>query len=59
MSDKDKCTVRRFWNSTTDEHGTLAHHPGGRWAFAWLGGDSEERISPSAGMRSSPASTLR
>src|SRR5260370_13339554 len=26
--DKDKCTVRRFWNSTTDEHGKLSHHRG-------------------------------
>lgn len=44
MNDKEKCTVRRFWNSTTAEHGTLAHHPGGRWAFAWPGRDSEEPI---------------
>ncbi|MCW5735196.1 MAG: hypothetical protein KIS73_13770 [Enhydrobacter sp.] len=43
--DKDKCTVRRFWNSTTDEHGRLAHHQGDQWAFAWPGGNSEEQIS--------------
>ncbi len=42
--DKDKCTVRRFWKSTTDEHGRLAHHQGGHWAFAWPGGDREEPI---------------
>jgi hypothetical protein len=37
MRDKEKCTVRRFWHSTTDEHGRLAHHHGGNWAFAWPG----------------------
>ncbi len=45
LRDKDKCTVRRFWNSTADEHGRLAHHHGGNWAFAWPGGqDGEEPI---------------
>jgi hypothetical protein len=42
--DKDRCTVRRFWKSTIDEHGRLAHHHGGNWAFTWPGGDSEEPI---------------
>jgi hypothetical protein len=42
LRDRDKCTVRRFWNSTTDEHGRLAHHHGGNWTFAWPGGQGGE-----------------
>ncbi|WP_428673240.1 hypothetical protein [Reyranella sp.] len=41
---KDKCLVRRFWNSTTDERGRLVHQHGGHWAFAWPGEDREEPI---------------
>lgn len=33
--EKDRCSVRRFWHSTTDEHGSLVHHRGNQWAFAW------------------------
>ena len=40
--DKDKCTVRRFWNSTTDEHGRLSHHRGRNWGFAWAGGEADD-----------------
>jgi hypothetical protein len=40
--DKDKCTVRRFWNSTTDEHGKLSHHRGNNWVFSWPGGGAED-----------------
>lgn len=43
--DKARCGVRRFWRSTTDEHGALVHHRGSQWAFAWPGSiDSEEPI---------------
>lgn len=41
-AEKDRCTVRRFWNSTTDERGKLVHHRGDHWAFAWPGGQDEE-----------------
>jgi len=34
-SEKHHCSVRRFWHSTIDEHGTLVHHRGNEWAFAW------------------------
>jgi hypothetical protein len=34
---QDKCTVRRFWNETIDEHGWLHHQRAGRWVFAWPG----------------------
>ena len=39
--DKDRCGVRRFWHSATDEHGSLVHHRGSQWAFAWPGSDEE------------------
>jgi hypothetical protein len=42
--DKDHCGVRRFWHSTIDEHGSLVHHRGNQWAFAWPGDDVEEPI---------------
>ncbi len=43
--DKERCGVRRFWQSACDEHGALVHHRGSQWAFAWPGGaDSEEPI---------------
>ena len=43
--EKDHCGVRRFWQSTIDEHGSLVHHRGNQWAFAWPGGaDNEEPI---------------
>lgn len=43
--DKERCGVRRFWQSTTDEHGSLVHHRGSHWAFSWPGGqDNEEPI---------------
>jgi hypothetical protein len=32
---KEDCCVRRFWNSTIDEHGRLQRHLNGVWAFAW------------------------
>lgn len=43
--EKERCGVRRFWRSTTDEHGSLVHHRGSQWAFAWPGSsDNEEPI---------------
>ena len=37
--------MRRFWHSTTDEHGQLSHHRGNKWVFAWPGeGVNEEPI---------------
>jgi hypothetical protein len=45
VREKDHCGVRRFWQSTTDEHGSLVHHRGNQWAFAWPGdADNEEPI---------------
>ena len=41
---KGHCGVRRFWQSTTDEHGSLVHHRDNQWAFAWPGSDNEEPI---------------
>ena len=42
--EKERCGVRRFWQST-DERGSLLHHRGSQRAFAWPGGaDSEEPI---------------
>lgn len=38
---KEKCTVRRFWRDSDDEHGRLTHHRGGAWAFSY-GLDEEE-----------------
>ena len=39
MRNKDKCTVRRFWRETEDEHGWLTHHRGGIWVFSYKPGD--------------------
>lgn len=41
---KHQCEVRRFWHTQIDEHGSLVHHRGHQWAFAWPGADSEEPI---------------
>jgi hypothetical protein len=32
-ADRSRCTVRRFWPGTADEHGHLVHHGGHHWAF--------------------------
>lgn len=42
--DRDRCGVRRFWHNIVDEHGSLVHHRGHQWAFAWPGSDDEEPI---------------
>jgi hypothetical protein len=36
------CTVRRFWDKSPDEHGTLIHRPDGRWAFSYEPGDDDD-----------------
>ncbi|HTR88276.1 MAG TPA: hypothetical protein VMI56_27595 [Reyranella sp.] len=41
--DKERCTVRRFWDNADDEHGLLRHH-GGRWVFSYGPVDDEEPI---------------
>lgn len=38
----EKCTVRRFWNGTDDEKGTLVHGPGGRWMFSYAPGEEDD-----------------
>ena len=40
--DKDKCTVRRFWEKRSDEQGLLKHHRGGNWAFFYGVEEAEE-----------------
>ena len=40
--DKDKCTVRRFWEKRSDEQGLLKHHRGGNWAFFYGVDEAEE-----------------
>jgi hypothetical protein len=42
--DKDKCTVRRFWQKTDDEHGRLTHHRGAKWVFSYKSEDEDEPI---------------
>jgi hypothetical protein len=55
--EKEHCGVRRFWQSTTDEHGSLVHHRGNQWAFAWrVARTTRSRSSGSASMRSLSAS---
>ncbi len=39
---RNACTVRRFWNSTPDEHGRLIHRPGGQWAFSYKPGEDDD-----------------
>ena len=36
------CTVRRFWNSEPDEHGTLIHRKNGTWAFSYEPGEADD-----------------
>ena len=36
------CTVRRFWDKTGDEHGTLIHRRDGKWAFSYKPGDDDD-----------------
>jgi hypothetical protein len=42
--EKSQCDARRFWHRSIDERGSLVHHRGNQWAFAWRGSDSEEPI---------------
>jgi hypothetical protein len=39
---KAACTVRRFWNNTPDEHGTLIQRKSGSWAFSYAPGDDDD-----------------
>lgn len=41
---RDRCRVRRFWGSETEEIGHLVHRPGGSWAFRYdiAGADDDE-----------------
>lgn len=43
---REACTVHRFWAGDDDEYGRLVHHGGDRWAFWYdrLGDDAEEPI---------------
>ena len=39
---KAACTVRRFWDSTPDEHGVLIQRRNGTWAFSYEPGDDDD-----------------
>ena len=39
---KAGCTVRRFWDRSEDERGTLIHRRDGRWAFSYKPGDEDD-----------------
>ena len=39
---KATCTVRRFWDKSEDEHGTLIHRSAGKWAFSYKPGDEDD-----------------
>ena len=39
---KAACTVRRFWNGTSDEHGMLIQRRNGSWAFSYEPGDDDD-----------------
>jgi hypothetical protein len=65
-TERDACTVHRFWAGEDDEWGRLVHHRGDRWAF-WYeqpGHEGEEPIfrfdrhcSPRASTSRSPSTT--
>jgi hypothetical protein len=39
---KGACTVRRFWDRTGDEHGSLIHRRDGSWAFSYAPGEDDD-----------------
>lgn len=39
---KAACTVRRFWDKSPDEHGTLIQTRNGTWAFSYAPGDDDD-----------------
>lgn len=39
---KAACTVRRFWDKSPDEHGSLIHRRNGTWAFSYEPGDDDD-----------------
>lgn len=41
---KAACTVRRFWDNTPDEHGTLIQRKNGSWAFSYEPGDDDDEL---------------
>jgi len=46
QTQREACTVRRFWPNEDDERGHLVHHRGGQWAFhyAELADEGDEPI---------------
>lgn len=40
-NNREKCTVRRFWNGG-EENGLLIHGPGGRWMFSYAPGEDDD-----------------
>ena len=39
---KAVCTVRRFWDGSPDEHGTLIQRRNGSWAFSYGPGEDDD-----------------
>ena len=39
---RTECTVRRFWQHESDEHGRLEHHRGNRWVFSYRPGEDDD-----------------
>lgn len=39
---RDACTVRRFWQGASDEHGTLIHTRGRKWVFSYAPGEDDD-----------------
>jgi len=39
---KGACTVRRFWDGTPEEHGSLIHRRNGSWAFSYAPGEDDD-----------------
>lgn len=49
---RGRCTVRRLWGDEPDEHGVLAHHPGGAGGASWtIDYDTAESDDDEVGFR--------